>query len=52
MSRSEIESIAKEEEHSMPLLSAKWWSITFLCFGVVLAVVFSITMPAFIENAH
>lgn len=52
MSDDEIESPAEETEHSMPLLSAKWWSITFLCFGVVLAIVFSITMPAFMANAH
>ncbi|MGH3504887.1 MAG: hypothetical protein ACRDQA_28925 [Nocardioidaceae bacterium] len=36
----------------LPLFNAKIWSIGFLVFAIVLAIVFAETMPAFFQAAY
>ncbi len=43
---------ARPESPPIPLLSARTWSLSFLAFGIALAITFSLTMTTFMANAH
>ncbi|MFB5189302.1 hypothetical protein [Alicyclobacillus fastidiosus] len=42
----------ESSSHPLPRLNARKWAITFLIIGVMLTIVFGLTMPTFYLHAY